>query len=232
MAKKSKTRAKKRSAKRTRRVEREEDLSVLAIDSNYEPVTKAAFAYREQHVYPYLASKGLSLVRCQGLMARRIYAAQEARRTDIIYITGVGHGSYTTYTGDHYDPIFSVGHYQPEESADKIVHFLSCQTAAQLGPDFVSHGCKAYFGYDENFTFYMNYSDTFFECDSEIDLAFADGLTAEEVYDRAIALYNERIADLELAGHDYVASVLEYDRDHLRAPSVDSRWGDRLARIS
>ncbi len=91
---------------------------------------------------------------------------------------------------------------------------------------------REYFGYDENFTFYMDFSDTFFECDSDIDLGFADGLNAEEVYDRVIALYNERISDMEDAGHDYVASVLEYDRDHLRAPSVDSRWGDRQAALA
>ncbi len=221
---------KKRSAK-TRRVELDVDLFVLAIDSNYEPVTKAAFEYREQHVYPYLESKGYQLIRCQGLLARRIYVAPEARRNDVVYMTGVGHGSYSTYTGDHYDPIFDVGNYQPDEAQGKLVHFLSCQTAAKLGPDFVANGCRAYFGYDQNFTFNMPYSDIFFQCDSEIDRAFADGLSAADVYDRVIAVFNQKISDLENAGHDYVASVLEYDRDHLMAPSVDARWGDRTASL-
>lgn len=129
-------------------------------------------------------------MRCQGKLARRIYVAPEAVRQDIVYITGIGHGSYTTYTGDHYDPIFDIGHYQLDEALNKIVHFLSCQTAAQLGPDFVNHSCLAYFGYDENFTLNMDYADVFFQCDSEIDRAFADGLTAGDVYDRVIALFN------------------------------------------
>jgi len=232
MARQKASPKKRRPRKRKRRIKVEVDLNVLAIDSNFEPVTKAAHEYREKHVYPYLESKGYTLVRCQGLLARRIYVAPEARRDDVIYMTGVGHGSYTTYTGDQYDPIFDVGNYQPEESDGKVVHFLSCQTAAQLGPDFVSHGCRAYFGYDENFTFYMNFSDTFFECDSDIDLGFADRLNAEEVYDRVIALYNQRISDMENSGHDYVAAILEYDRDHLRAPSVDARWGDRQAMLA
>jgi hypothetical protein len=224
--------AKKKPRAKTRTIELELALRVLAVDSNYEPVTKAAFDYRQAKVYPYLESKGFTLIRCQGLLARRIYVAPEARRTDVVYITGVGHGSYTTYTGDHYDAVFEVGQYHSDEAAEKIVHLLSCQTAAELGPDFVQDGCRAYLGYDENFTFYMAFADTFFECDSEIDRGFADGLTADEVYQRVIALFNQRIADLENAGHDYVASVLEYDRDHLMAPSVDARWGDPAAQIA
>jgi hypothetical protein len=224
--------AKKKSRPRTQTIELELAVTVLAVDSNYEPVTKAAFDYRQEKVYPYLEGKGFTLARCQGPLARRIYVASEARGADVVYITGVGHGSYTAYTGDHYNIIFEVGQYHAEEAAEKVVHFLSCQTAAELGPDFVENGCRAYFGYDENFTFYMAFADTFFECDSEIDRGFADGLAADEVYERVITLFNQRIADLESAGHDYVASVLEYDRDHLMAPSVDARWGDPAARIA
>lgn len=39
-------------AKQTRRIVIELSLKALAIDSNYEPVTKAAYDYRQQHVYP------------------------------------------------------------------------------------------------------------------------------------------------------------------------------------
>jgi hypothetical protein len=223
--------AKRRTAAKKRRVELEVELHVLAIDSNFEPVTKAAFDYREANVYPDLEAKGFRLIRCQGLLARRIYVAPEARRADVVYMTGVGHGSYTSYTGDHYDPIFEVGNYHPDEAKGKVVHFLSCQTAAKLGPDFVENGCRAYFGYDENFTFSMDYAGTFFECDSEIDRLFASGKNADQVYQQTIQLYNRRITELYNAGHVHVAATLEYDRDHLRAPSVDARWGDKLASI-
>jgi hypothetical protein len=164
-------------------------------------------------------------------MARRIYAAPAAKKPEVVYITGVGHGSYTTYTGDHYDPIFSVGQYQAAEAAGKVIHLLSCQTAAELGPDMVASGCKAYFGYDVNFTFMMDDADVFFECDSEIDYALADGLTAGAAYDRARALFDEKIDELDAAGKSYVASILELDRDHLCAPSIDARWGSKQAKI-
>jgi hypothetical protein len=208
-------------------------VTLLGIDSNYEPVTLAAFQYRERYVYPYLQAKGFTVKKFQGPLARRHYVAPEARKPDVEYLTGVGHGSYNLYTGDHGNVIFQVGNYHPDEAKGKIVHFLSCQTARDLGPDFVRNGCRAYFGYDENFTFYMPEKDTFFECDSEIDKAFADGLSAAQVYDRLKKLYDQRIADLRAAGKLYVAATLEFDRDHLRCPSSGgANWGDPRAKLS
>ena len=171
-------------------------VSVLGIDSNFEPATLAAYNYREKYVYPHLASKGYSIDKCQGPMAKRIYVAPKAQQPGVVYITGVGHGSYNTYTGHYYDPIFQVGNYSAAEAKGKIVHFLSCETGRDLGPDFVKNGCLAYFGYDEDFVFTKADQDVFFECDSEIDRAFADGLTAAQVYDRVKSLFVQRAADL------------------------------------
>jgi hypothetical protein len=78
----------------------------------------------------------------------------------------------------------------------------------------------------------MAEGDIFFECDSEIDRAFADGLTAEQVYDRVVRLYSRRIAEMRAAGRLYVAAILEMDRDHLRAPTSGPQWGDRQARLA
>jgi hypothetical protein len=207
------------------------EVTVIAIDSSFEPFTKAAFEYRQKHVYPYLESKGFNVVRFQGPMARRYYAAPAARKPNVDYLTGVGHGTYDTYTGDYYDPIFNVGNYSREEVRGKIVHLLSCQTARALGPDFIAQGCLAFFGYDENFIYHQEEAEVFFECDSEIDLGFADGLTAEKVYQRVTAKYNDRIAEMRAAGKLYVAAMLEFDRDHLRSPSSAEMWGNRKAKL-
>ena len=75
---------------RTKKVSLTQDVTVLAVDSNYESVTLAAFNYREKHVYPYLMSKGLSLKKLQGPMARRHYVAPEASKRQAGYLTGVG----------------------------------------------------------------------------------------------------------------------------------------------
>jgi hypothetical protein len=207
---------------------------LLGIDSSWEPATFAACRYREQHVYPYLASKGYAVEKCQGPMAKRIHVAPRAKQPGVAYLTGVGHGFPATYTGHYYDAIFQVGNYSPAEPEGKIVHFLSCEVARELGTDFVRNGCLAYFGYDEDFLYTTADQDIFFECDCEIDRAFADGLTAAEVYDRVNALFAQRAADLRAQGKQTAAAVLESDLDCLRCPSSPpgpNAWGDSRAKL-
>src|SRR6266851_1116868 len=101
------------------------DLVVLAIDAAFEVITQAGFNYRQQNVYPYLQQKGFSIKRSQESLARRVYVAPEAVKPHVIYMTGVGHGGYDSYTGDFYDTIFSVGNYSPEEcfAGDEVNDF-------------------------------------------------------------------------------------------------------------
>ncbi len=225
-------------AKRTTRKSKASSASVsgmqgLVIDSNHDKPTKDVFDYREAVVYPYLTSQGMVVTKLQGSLARRYYVAEEAAKEDVQYITGVGHGSHDTYTGDYLEPIFQVGHYEAEEVRGKIVHLISCQAGRELGPDFVKHGCLAFFGYDENFSFPSNEKQKwFFECDSEIDKGFARGLTAQQVYDRTIALYNEIIEAFDAEDDLDNAALLETNRDHLRCPSSGGKkWGDTSARL-
>jgi hypothetical protein len=220
-----------KEVRRSRVVSLDVPATVVGIDANFEPITLAGFQYRQANVYPYLQSKGFTPQLCQGSMARRVYAAPDARQAGVIYITGIGHGTPDTFTGDYYDSVFSVGNYAPEESQGKIIHLLSCQTALTLGPDFVLHGCKAFFGYDVDFTFFMDIADMFFQCDSEIDRGFADGLKAGDVYSRVIDLFNKNIAALRAQGSNYKAAAMESNRDHLKSPSSDSRWGDQTASL-
>src|SRR5687768_3997260 len=123
--------------RRRRKVSVVMELIALAIDSNYEPVTEAACDYRNAHVYPALTSRGFRLEKLQGPLARRVYVAPAAARAEIDYLTGVGHGVYDTFTGHHGDAIFRTGSFSAAEVTGKIVHLLSCQTARDLGPDFV-----------------------------------------------------------------------------------------------
>jgi hypothetical protein len=120
-------------------------------------------------------------------------------------------------------------------SRKKIVHFLSCQTAENLGPDFVDNGCRAYFGYDVDFMWPhgapRKVIETFLECDSAIDRAFAEGLTAGQVYDQTRALYDKHIARFQAERHPYYASMLKVDRNHLRCPSSGPQWGDLNAKL-
>lgn len=205
--------------------------TVLGVDSDYDAATKPAADYRAKNVYPEFRDQGFEVVILRGKLARRHFVATEARKPQVVMLTGIGHGLFDLYTGDQGQAIWRVGQYEREESNGRIAHFLSCQTARDLGPDLVKNGCRAYFGYDVNFVFNLERAEIFFECDSEIDRALAQGATARQAYQRAVDLYNQRIQQADDAGHPYIASLLETDRDHLCAPSVDSRWGDTSARL-
>jgi hypothetical protein len=218
---------------RVRRRRRLVGVSVLAIDSSYDAVTRAAFNYRQQHVYPYLESKGFTIIKCQGVLARHLYVAEAVRGEEVDFLTGVGHGLPDAYTGDKYDPIFQVGDYTSEEVHGKIVHFLACYSALKLGADLVKHGCRAFFGYSDAFTCHLEEEpEVFFDCDSEIDRAFADGLSAEEVYDRVRVKYDRHIDELYNAGKYHLAATLTFNSIRLCAPSIDARWGDPKARLN
>ena len=204
---------------------------IVAVDSNHDAPTTAAYKYREANVYPYATSKGFVVAKCQGPMARRHYVAPAARQPGIEYISGVGHGHADEYTGDWLQQVFKVGAYGAAEVKDRIVHFLSCDVALTLGPDFVSKGCLAFFGYDGPFTFLWSDADVFFECDSAIDVEFANGRTAADVHATVINLFNRRIADFQLVGKIREAATLQFDRDHLRSPLSGSQWGQATAKL-
>jgi hypothetical protein len=210
------------------------DPLILAIDANFDPVTKAPFEYREANVYPLIEKKGFKIVRRQGVQARRADVAPQARKANVIFLTGVGHGFPNSYTGDNLDSIFSTKTLSEKECKGKIVHFLSCETAAGLGPSFVDKGCRAYFGYSDNFTYPPILEQIFFECDSEIDLGFIDGLNADEVYQRVVARFQQHIDQLKSTGDSgdlHNASILEVDLRLLRAPSLSAEYGDKKARL-
>jgi hypothetical protein len=206
-------------------------VTVVEIEANFEVVTQTAYKFRQKNVYPYIAARGLQVNPFVGPMARRVYISPAVIQHGVVYITGVGHGSYDTFTGAQYDPIFHVGNYSPAEASGKIVHLLSCETAMTLGPDFVKNGCLAFLGYDENFTYDPKKADIFFACDAEIDFALADGATADQAYTRAVTAFDNQAANARTGGKIYTANLLEYNRDHLRAPASGAQWGNGSSKV-
>jgi len=203
---------------------------VLAIDSNWDSVTKAAMAYREKHVYPYFSKRKMGVTRLQGNMARRVFFEREAPRKGVLFITGVGHGSYDSYTGDMGEPILQVGSYKPREVAGRIIHLLSCKTAGTLGPDTVGNGAFAFFGYSNNFVLVVQHGPVFFKCDSEIDRALAERLSASDVHARTTASFEFNIDELAKVDGQ-AAALLNADLRYLCTPITDGQFGKRNARL-
>src|SRR5580700_2639990 len=156
----------------------------LAIDSYDASDIASISAYLEANVYPYLQSRGFTMQSFFGPLARPEYVAPAASQAGVTLLTGGGHGNYDAFLGFHGQPVFAVHAYTAAEVSGKIAHFLSCETGKQLGPDFVSNGCLAYVGYDENFVFDPTDADRFFNCDGEFLRGLADGLTVGQAVER------------------------------------------------
>jgi hypothetical protein len=207
---------------------------VLCIDANFEPITQAGYLHRTSYLYPKLKNMGFNLVFCSASDDNRQNVASHAAASGIIYLTGEGHGADAQYDGQRFESVFKVAGYQPKEVQGRIVHFLSCYTAIKLGPDMVRNGCRAFFGYDFLFSFHPDFADVSLKCDSEIDLAFAEGLTAAEVFSRVQDLFTRTIADLRAIGGttaNCAAAMLETDLAHLVSPISGPDWGDQSAKL-
>lgn len=200
---------------------------VVGVDSPTDEVTRDASNYRRKHVYPYLKGQDFAVTRIAGTNATRGAVARAVTREETVYVTGVGHGELNSYSGTDGTPLFFVGGYEAQEVSAKIIHLMSCLTAIELGPDMVKSGATAFFGYDAE----IWSSDDAASCDAEIDKGFADGLTAEEVYQRTMSAFDARIRELDGNGEPHFASRLELNQAHLCAPSTHARFGSVHARL-
>lgn len=205
----------------------------LSICCEYDEFPGIVAAFREEKLYPQLRNLGMDIRECHGARASIQYDLEHVSSPDVIFIMGAGHGRNNRFLGDQGEPVFQVGCYSPEHVNGRIVHLNSCWTALKLGPDFVKNGCLAFFGYNEQFFIPGTAGfDEALECDGEIDLAFAEGLDAEAVYQRVMAKYDEVMEQLARQGEYGAIEYLRDNRDALCAPSVGSQWGQTTARLN
>lgn len=191
---------------------------VLFLENTTDAVTTPFANYRIANVHPAFQARGFTVQVLKGLDDIRANFLPLAKNSLTVYIGGIGHGAYTLYTGHGGNRILEVGAYDPSEVNGKGFHFLSCQTAAQLGPDIVAKGAKFYDGYTENFTFVWDDASTpvnevqlFEKADSTFDLMIASGATAQQAHAAKTQAFNAAIAQVPGTA---AASWLTFDRDH------------------
>jgi hypothetical protein len=195
----------------------------LFCENTTDGVTSPFAAYRAANVHPVFARRGFTVIVLDGTNDTRTNFIPQAKNGLTVYISGVGHGAYTLYTGHAGNRILEVGTYDPAEVKNKGLHFLSCQTAKTLGPDTIAKGAKFYAGYDENFhlvwddqgTTHVNEFQCFAEADSTFDISIANGATAIQAYNATYNSFNLQMVKPQIPG-TVTASWLKYDRDHLR----------------
>jgi hypothetical protein len=204
---------------------------VVTIDATDESITDTCAQYRADEVYGAMTAPAFDVRHFTGDRATRELVLPDLETFKPALLTASGHGFATMYTGQVRRPILEVGQYRPVHVHGTIIHFLSCEAGEALGADLVVNGCRAFFGYDDDFVFPSNEPELFLECDSAIDLTLMDGGTAEEAYEAAIDAFNKAVFRLRRAGRVWLAVALERNRNCLCAPSRDVRWGDPLARL-
>ena len=202
--------------------------TALFCENTTDAVTSQAAAYRKAKVHPVFKKRGFNVVVLEGIHDVEAEFVRRAKSRRVVYLSGIGHGNPTTYTGHLNSPILRACRYDRAEVAGKSIHFLSCQTAKELGPDTVRKGARSYAGYHENFTFVWSESNRFWEADSTYDIAMALGRTAEQATRLTIARFNYHIAQVPGTA---AATWLTWDRNYLRTPAHGARWGRKSARI-
>lgn len=192
----------------------------LFCENTTDQVTTPIAKWRIENVHPKFKARGFNVVALTGTNDTRTYFVPEAKNGLTTYISGVGHGNYNLYTGHWHNHILEIGHYDSAEVKNKSIHFLSCRTAKDLGPDTVAKGAKAYAGYDENFHFVWDDQSTpvnefllFVKADATFDLQMAAGATAGQAFAATKQAFDAAIAQVPGTA---AASWLTYDRDHLR----------------
>jgi hypothetical protein len=190
-------------------------------ENTTDSVTTPFAKYRMANVHPVFKARGFAVVVLKGTEDVRTNFIPHAKNGLTVYLSGIGHGSYTTYTGHWGNHILQVGQYDPAEVKNKALHFLSCQTAAQLGPDTVAKGSKSYAGYTENFILQWDDPSTpavdefklFAKSDSTFDMMMAKGATAQQAYDATVQAFNAAINQVP---NTIAATYLTLDRDRLK----------------
>lgn len=202
--------------------------TVIFCENTTDSVTQEAATYRKNNVHPVFTKQGYKIISLEGIHDTRVDFVNELSKKRVVYISGIGHGSYTTYTGHLFNNILSVGAYNNSEVSGKLLHLLSCETGRDLGPNTVNNGAKGYAGYTENFIFDFKNSSKYWPCDSQIDISLALGRTFEQAINDAYTKYDAAISSVP---GTITASYLLNDKNLLRSPVSGNAWGSKVAKI-
>lgn len=208
-------------------------MKILTLDADHDELTRRSSRYRREKVYTtHFGGHQVTHFNAAAPPPLRNLVRDAAKTEGLQLITGAGHGMESrAYTCNSNEVLYLVDDYDAEEVSGKIVHLLSCGVGSELGPNMVEKGCRAFFGYSEDFSLIDEAADVFLECDSAIDIGLIQGLTAGEVYERVVALFKQRIEEFRQKRQHYFAAWLLFNLESLCAPSKNQKWGDVNARL-
>ena len=189
---------------------------------SFEPATRYMSGFLKRYALPKIIKnfsfRSISLFR---YIDRREVFSSTAPHSDLII--GTGHGGSDVLTGQFLNVLWEVNNYNPEECKGKIIKFVSCETGAELGPDLIKNGAKAFQGYTKIYSFYVDltvkhYLFPWIDSMARKFLmppvkginALLDGKTNKEAYDVEMEAWQEQI---DLEEDPEMKSILEHNRN-------------------
>jgi hypothetical protein len=169
------------------------------IRASFDRATRAASTALERAL-SYMRSRGINVSDLLGERATRSNAIADINSRDPLFILGEGHGSPSNFSGHNKEIIFQVCNCS--ELKDRVVYLLSCEAGAQLGPDTIRKGARAFIGYKKPFVWIMAttgdpladpYGKGAFEPVLELIYKLADGRIAGEAYNASMDKWNQWI---------------------------------------
>jgi len=199
----------------------------VCIRPDFEPATLMGNLFFK-HVVDEWAGRGMEITDLNGDDAVRSKVLEALGAADAIFVTGVGHGNKSKYTGQNYDEIFWTCNCR--ELAARIVFLLSCVTAAELGPDAVNNkGCTCYIGYSETFGWIYSppagdplvdpVAKGFYEPVLELIRKLMDGASTGDAFRASIDVWNRWIDYWSRSTDPNAPLILQWlihDRDYQR----------------
>lgn len=196
--------------------------SSLVMRPSYERATEYLYHWS----IPYIRKSqqlGTSVTDLAGDDANRAKFVQSVQASKLLVLQG--HGSKTTLTGQHYEPILEM----KDEGTlleGRVIYTLSCLTGAELAPyEVANNGVVSYLSYTQEFAFFTTtgaepLNDTaamaFFNAAHSFWGAMLEGKTTGEALIISQAEFDKWIADWQASDDPsapFIAAALVWDRD-------------------
>jgi len=211
--------------------------SIIFLAPVSDNITFKGYQFRKYIVLPYLYSSNFKVIELCGFNATRHQYNLSNCLFDIVYVTGIGHGSEENFYV--VDPIKSnlenLFNYidKLDLAKNKIFHFFSCKTAIKLGGKLVRKGAKSFFGYSitvgaiDNEKLLMEVIN----CDAQIDIQLSRGNTVQKAHEEAIKAYDKCINYYISIGKIRWAAMFIEHRDNLCSPVTNIKYGNKSDRL-
>lgn len=219
---------------------------VVGIEQNYDIVLQYCQEFRKAHVYSHGSFTGNppshTLIRCFDDDAVPKVISRAVSSDEVRFITGSGHGTYRSFTGQRGVLIWNTVSKPPKHVAGTIVHLLSCRAGGLLGLLFVQHGAAAFWGYTTDFKFFHEanppnplttdqYAKSFIQLDAIIDIGILNGYDAARIHNHLEAEFRKAYGSM-IARSNGAAEAAALLDNFVHLVSPGRTWGDPGASLS